>query len=229
MSGGRLRILYYVVALWVIAGSWFGPILALGDSIPTYAILIAIYLIGWLIIGGFCLRKALPRRGAPLSIFSAAREALLLVGVAILSGLALWFMPTIAFILTFFTLPLAGIIVLNALHGAWRKIVLFLQWSWVIILIFGYAALWTTPNGLNEFTGAERAYAMRALEAETCYGLANDNRIDGSAKRVVSVDVVDEMAAQVRVQTYTWMRSRAETVVVDFEGSHRSCEVIRRP
>ena len=138
-------------------------------------------------------------------------------------------MPTIAFILTFFTLPLAGIIVLNALHGAWGKIALFLQWSWVIILIFGYAALWTTPNGLSEFTGAERAYATRALEAETCYGLANDNRIDGSAKRVVSVDVVDEMAAQVRVQTYTWMRSRAETVVVDFEGPHRFCEVIRRP
>lgn len=222
-----MRILYYVVALWVIAGSWAGPVLASGDSIATYTILIAIYLIAWLILGRFCVYRALPMRGAPLSVFSVAREAFLLIGIAILSGLALRFTPTIAFILTFFTLPLAGIIVLNALHGAWRKIALLLQWSWVIILIVGYAALWTTPDGLSEFAGEERAYAARALEAETCYGLANDNRIDGSAKRVVSVDVINEASAQVRVQTYTWMRSRAETVVVGFEGSHRSCEVIR--
>ena len=223
-----MGILYYVVALWVIAGSWFGPVLALGDSIPTYVILIAVYLIGWLILGRFCLRKALPMHGASLSVFSVAREALLLIGIAILSGLALRFTPTIAIILTFFALPLAGIILLNTLRGAWRKIALFLQWSWVVILIFGYAALWTTPNGLSEFTGAEHAYATRALEAETCYGTAYNNRIDGSAKRVVSVDVVDEIAAQVHVQTYTWMRSRAETVVVDFEGSvYPFCEIIR--
>ena len=222
-----MGILYYVVALWVIAGSWAGPVLAFGDSIPVYTILIAIYLIGWLILGRFCLHKALSMQRGSLSVFSVAREALLLIGIAILSGLALRFLPTIAIILTFFALPLAGIILLNALHGAWRKIALLLQWGWVIILIVGYAALWTTPDGLSEFTGAERAYAARALEAETCYGTANDNRIDGSAKRVVSVDIVDEALAQVRVQTYAWMRSRAETVVVGFEGSHRSCEVIR--
>lgn len=160
-----MGILYYVVALWVIAGSWFGPILAFVDSIPAYAILIAIYLIGWLALGRFCVYKALPMRGASLSICSVAREAALLVGIAILSGLALRLMPTIAIILTFFTLPLAGIILLNALHGAWRKTALFLQWSWVIILIVGYAALWTTPDGLSEFTGAERAYAARALRS----------------------------------------------------------------
>ena len=98
----------------------------------------------------------------------------------------------------------------------------------MIILIFGYAALLTTPDGLSEFTGNERAYAMQALDAETCYGLGYLSRIDGVAKRVVSVDVIDEISAQVTVQTYTWMRSPAETVVFDFEGPrYISCEVLR--
>ena len=98
----------------------------------------------------------------------------------------------------------------------------------MIILVFGYAALLTTPDGLGEFTGNERAFAMRALESERCYGLAYDNRIDGIAKQVISVDVIDEISTQVTVQTYTWMRSHAETVVFDFDGSrYISCEVIR--
>lgn len=222
-----MGILYYVVALWVMVGSWFGPIVAFGDSVSTYIILIAIYVIAWLILGRFCIYRALPIRGAPLSLRRAARELVVLVGIAILSGLMLRFMPTFAFILTFLTLPLAGIILLKALQGVWRKIVLLMQWSWMIILIFGYAALLTTPDGLSKFTGHERAYAMRALESESCYGLAYDNRIDGVAKQVVRVDVI-EISAQVAVQTYTWMRTRAETVVFDFEGlRHTSCEVIR--
>lgn len=228
-GGGRhLGILYYVVALWVMAGSWFGPIIAFGDSIFTYIILIAIYVIAWLILGRFCVYKALSMQGTPLSLCSAARELVLLVGIVTLSALALRFMPTFALILTFFTLPLAGIILLNALQSVWRKIALLMQWGWVIILIFGYAALLATPDGLGEFAGKELAYAMRALESERCYGLAYDNRIDGVAKQVISVDVIDEISAQVTVQTYTWMRSRAETVVFDFEGlRYTSCEVIR--
>lgn len=138
------------------------------------------------------------------------------------------FMPTLAFILTFFTLPIAGIILLKALQGVWRKIALLMQWGWMIILIFGYAALLTTPDGLSEFAEKERAYAMRALDAETCYGLGYLSRIDGVAKRVISVDIIDEISAQVTVQTYTWMRSRAETVVFDFDGSRNTaCEVLR--
>lgn len=223
-----MGILYYVVALWVMAGSWFGPIVAFGDSIFTYIILIAIYVIAWLILGRFCIYRALSIRGASLSLRSAGRELALLVGIATLSALMLRFLPTFAFILTFFTLPLASIILLKALQGAGRKIALLMQWGWMIILIFGYAALLTTPDGLSEFTGNERAYAMQALESERCYGLAYDNRIDGVAKRVVSVDVIDEISAQVTVQTYTWMRSRAEIVVFDFDGSRNTaCEVLR--
>ena len=113
---------------------------------------------------------------------------------------------------------------MNRLRGAWRKTALLMQWAWAAVLIVGYAALWTTPDGRGEFAGEERAYAVRALETEVCYGLAYDNRTHGSAKQVINVDVTDEGSAEVEVQTYAWMRSRAETVIVGFDGLRYTCD-----
>ncbi len=223
-----MGFLHYMVFLWAIVGSWLGPIPAIfdNDSRFTSIALLLAYLMTWLTLGRFCVKSPsiqellLPR-------FSRMGGAALLVIIAILSALMLRFIPSLAIILTFLALPLLGSILLNKLHGMWRKTALLALGFWIVVLIFGYAALWTTPNGLGAFTGQERAYAVRALGTEACYGLAYDNRINGSAKRVVDVEITNERYTEVEVQAYMWMRFRAETVVVAFDGSSYACDRLR--